>query len=78
MSLEDLERKINELENTVIELSETLIATATEHNKLEEKHKGLNIKFSSFAKAVLKNSDKEFSRKVFKEYQKSMFSKDAE
>lgn len=65
------------IENQIITLSETLVETAKEFNKLETRHKELAIKFNSFAKAVLNNSDKELSTKIFKEYQKNMFKQNA-
>lgn len=76
---ETQESKFEWLENQIVTLSETLINVAEEYNKLEKKHKELSIKFSSFAKAFLNNSDKELSNKIFKEYQRNMFKqKDAE
>ena len=67
--------RIEWLEEQVTTLSETLIETATQFNNLEKKHKELAIKFSSFAKAFLDNSDKETANVIFKEYQKNMFKK---
>jgi hypothetical protein len=68
-----MEDRVKWLEKQVEELTNTLIITAEEFNKNEKKLKDVSIKFNSFAKAVLSNSDKEFSKKVFKEYQKKIF-----
>ena len=70
---EDNKNEKEWLENQITTLSEALVETAKEFNKLEKKHKELAIKFNSFAKAFLSNSDKEISNKIFKEYQKNMF-----
>jgi len=69
------EEKLKEIEDTVNILSETLIKTAEELNKVQAEHEELKIKFNSFAKAVLSNGDKELSNKIFKEYQKNIFKK---
>ena len=53
------------VEDQIITLSETLVETAKEFNKLETRHKELSVKFNSFAKAVLNNSDKDIHLEEF-------------
>ena len=67
--------RIEWLEGQVTELTNTVLSVAEEFNKMEKKHKELTTKFNSFTIAVLKNSDKAFSNKVFAEYQKKIFNK---
>ena len=68
-----LEERVEWLEGHIEQLSETLIDAVEEVNKYEKKLKDLSIKFNAFSLAVLGNSDKELSKKVFKEYQKRIF-----